>query len=129
MIMELKSRPEGVAIESGLIMANSESPAVSLFAGKQSLLGWPWLEDAWRGAPLEVRLRLDDINAFYSNTLPHPLEWLLHNNIRYVLWLPRDNVGDNRNFKPEMDQIKSRYYWHHMYGNDQDVRRRILGAK
>jgi hypothetical protein len=52
--------------------------------------------------------------------MAHPLEWLLHNNVRYVLWLPRDNVGDNQNFKPEMDQIKSRYFWHHMYGNDQN---------
>jgi uncharacterized membrane protein len=120
MIMELKSRPEGVAIESGLVMANSESPAVSLFSDKQSYLGWPWLEQAWRGNFLEVNQRLIQMNAFYAATLPHPLEWLLHNNIKYVLWLPRDNLGDNQNFKPDMDQIKSRYFWHHMYGNDQN---------
>jgi uncharacterized membrane protein len=119
MIMELKSRPDGVTIESGLVMANSESPAVALFAEKQSYLGWPWLEEAWRGSFLEVNQRLDQINAFYAGQMADPLEWLLHNNIRYVLWLPRDNAGDNRNFKPNMDKIRSRFYWHHMYGDDE----------
>jgi uncharacterized membrane protein len=118
MIRELKSRPDGVTLESGLIMANSESPAVSLFSGKQSFLGWPWLEQAWRGSFLEVNLRLEQINAFYDSTMPNPLEWLVHNNIKYILWLPRDNTGLNKNFLPNLDRIKSRYYWHHMYGDD-----------
>jgi Uncharacterized membrane protein (DUF2298) len=117
LITELKSRPDGVTIESGLIMANSESPAVSLFANKQSLLGWPWLEDAWRSSPLEVTLRLNDINGFYSASLEDSLQWLLHNNVRYILWLPRDNVDNNSHFKPVMDHIRSHYFWHTMYGD------------
>jgi hypothetical protein len=117
MITELKTRPDGVTLESGLIMANSESPAVSLFADKQSLLGWPWLEDAWRGSPLEVTLRLNDINGFYSATLEDPLQWLLHNNVKYILWLPRDNVDNNSHFQPVMDHIRSHYFWHTMYGD------------
>ena len=119
-IVELRSRPDGVTLESGLIMANSESPAVSLFSDKQSLLGWPWLEEAWRGPFLEVQERLDLLNHFYAGDMVDPLSWLLHNNVRYILWLPRDNGEKNAHFKPIMDQIKSRYYWHHCYGNDQD---------
>ena len=49
MIVELSNRPDGVTLESGLAMRNTESPAVTLFAGKQSFVGWPWLEEAWRG--------------------------------------------------------------------------------
>jgi uncharacterized membrane protein len=120
MIVELSHRPDGVALESGLQMANSESPAVSLFSGKQSFLGWPWLEEAWRGSFLEINQRFEQINAFYSATLPDPMEWLLHNNVTYVIWLPRDNADNNSRFRKLLEQIRPRYYWHHMYGNDTD---------
>jgi len=120
MIVELSSRPDGVTLESGLAMENTESPAVTLFSGKQSFLGWPWLEDVLRGPFGEVRERFDQINSFYGGTLPYPLEWLLHNNVKYIIWLPRDNVDLNSRFQPLFDKIKSRYYWHRMYGNDKD---------
>ena len=60
------------------------------------------------------------MNALYAGTLRDPLAWLLHNNVRYILWLPRDNVDKNAHFAPLREQIKPRYYWHHMYGNDGD---------
>lgn len=120
MIVELASRPDGVTLESGLAMKNTESPAVTLFAGKQSFLGWPWLEEAWRGSYLEIDQRYVQMNALYAGTLPDPLGWLLHNNVKYILWLPRDNVDKNAHFGPLRDQIRPRYYWHHMYGNDGD---------
>ncbi len=120
MIMDLSSRPDGVTIESGLVMANTESPAVTLFSGKQSLLGWPWLEVTWRGGFIDVNQRLSQINEFYSGTLDDPLGWLLHNNVRYVLWLPKDNVDHNSRFLPISEKIKPRYFWHHCYGNDLD---------
>ena len=120
MIKDLSSRPDGVTIESGLVMANTESPAVTLFSGKQSLLGWPWLEIAWRGGFIDINQRLAQMNQFYSGALPDAQGWLLHNNIRYILWLPRDNIDKNSRFLPIKEQIKSRYYWHHCYGNDTD---------
>jgi uncharacterized membrane protein len=120
MIVELSNRPDGITLESGLKMENTESPAVTLFSNKQSFLGWPWLEEAWRGPFLEVDQRYRQINALYDGTLDSPLEWLLHNNVSYILWLPRDNVNMNARFLPLYGLIKSRYYWHHMYGNDKD---------
>ena len=119
-IADLSARPEGVTLESGLIMANSESPAITLFSDKQSLLGWPWLEFAWRGSLIEVDQRLEQMNAFYSATLPDPMGWLLHNDVRYVLWLPRDNIDNNSRFRTISDRIRARYFWHHVYGNDKD---------
>jgi uncharacterized membrane protein len=120
MIVELSTRPDGITLESGLQMANSESPAVSLFSNKQNLLGWPWLEEAFRGSFLEVPERFDQINKFYDGSLPDPLGWLLHNNVRYILWLPRDNAEKNAHFGPLKEKIKSRYYWHGTYGNNED---------
>jgi uncharacterized membrane protein len=119
-IAELGSRPDGVTLESGLIMANSESPAVTLFANKQSLLGWPWMEEAYRGGFFEIPERLDQINKFYGGVSPDPLRWLLHNNVRYILWLNRDNVDHNSRFGPIREKIRQHYYWHGVYGNDND---------
>jgi len=120
MIIELRTRPDGIALESGLAMANTQSPAVSLFAGKQSLLGWPWHETTWRGPFTEIGERLTQIGAFYQGRLPDPLAWLLHNNVKYVLWLPRDNGDGNSRFRPLFDRISPRYFWHHMYGNEKN---------
>jgi len=120
-IAELASRPDGVTLESGLDMANTEAPAVSLFANKQSLLGWPWLEEDLRGSYDEIPERFEQIKGFYAGKAPDPLRWLLHNNVRYILWLPRDNTDRNARFRPIFEKIKSRYFWHGTYGNDQDV--------
>jgi hypothetical protein len=99
-------------------MENTEAPAVTLFAGKESLLGWPWHETTWRGDFFEIRARLAQVNDFYAGKLPDPLNWLLHNHVRYVVWLTRDCADNNARFGPLNDQIKSRYFWHQLYGND-----------
>jgi uncharacterized membrane protein len=121
MIIELSTRPDGVTLESGVELRNTPSPAVSLFAGKQCLLGWPWHETTWRGSFIEIHERQTHIAAFYEGDLPDPLAWLLHYNVRYVLWLPRDNMFGNARFRPLRDKIAPRYFWHHMYGDDQNL--------
>jgi uncharacterized membrane protein len=121
MIAELATRPDGVTLESGIAMKNTESPAVSLFAGKQDLLGWPWHETTWRGSFVEIRERLSQITAFYNGEAADPLAWLLHYDVKYVIWLPRDNAFGNSRFQPLFDKIKTRYFWHHMYGDDRNL--------
>jgi uncharacterized membrane protein len=115
MVIVLAARPDGVALESGIKMENTESPAITLFAGKQSLLGWPWHETTWRGAFAEIRERLAQTTDFYEGKLADPLDWLLHNNVRYVIWLPRDCVDGDSRFGPLNDKIKARYFWHELY--------------
>jgi hypothetical protein len=117
LIAELSTRPDGVTLESGLANTNTESPAVALFADKPCLLGWPWHETTWRGGFIEIQERKHQIDAFYDGSQPDPLAWLLHYNVRYVLWLPRDNAGGNSRFGPLSEKISSRYYWHHVYGD------------
>jgi len=57
-------------------------------------------------------------DAFYAGKIEDPLKWLLYNNIKYVIWLPRDNAYANARFTPIFNRISSRYYWHHLYGDD-----------
>jgi Uncharacterized membrane protein (DUF2298) len=120
LIVVLSNRPDGITLESGLAMENTESPAVTLFSNKQSFLGWPWLEEVWRDPFLDVNQRFVQIGQFYDGTLPDRLAWLLHNDVKYILWLPRDNGNNNARFRPLSEQIKSRYFWHHMYGDDKE---------
>jgi uncharacterized membrane protein len=121
LIIELKTRPDGVTLESGLVLANTEAPAIALFSNKQSLLGWPWHETTWRGSLLEIHERQTQIGAFYEGRLEDPLAWLLHNNVKYILWLPRDNVNGNARFGPISEKISPRYFWHRMYGDNKNL--------
>jgi len=113
----LEARPDGLALQSGLVMANSQSPGVVLFGRKKSYLGWPWHETTWRGDIPEIQSRLRQINDFYSGKMEQPLAWLLENDIRYITWLINDNVEENSRFAPIHAQIKSGYAWHHFYGD------------
>ncbi len=118
MILELSYMPDGVALESGLQMANTDSPSVVLFAGKPCFLGWPWHETTWRGAFEDIHERLVQNGAFYAGKMDDPLKWLLLNNVRYVLWMPVDNLGVAGRFRSIDEKIRSRYFWHHMFGGD-----------
>ena len=118
MIGELGSQPDGIAVESGVQMANTESPSLSLFSGKLSYIGWPWHETTWRGSFGEIHERMFQNDAFFAGKIQDPLNWLLHNNVRYVLWLPRDNGQGNARFGPLFARIKARYFWHHLYGDN-----------
>jgi uncharacterized membrane protein len=115
MIVVLASRPDGVVLESIPAVENSESSAIPLFSTKQSFLGWPGHEITWRGPFVEIAERKADIDAFYAGTMPDPLRWLLYNNVRYILWLPRDNGDKAALFLSLQEKIKSHYFWHKMY--------------
>lgn len=121
LIGELRSRPDGVALESGVTMANTDSPSITLFSGKFSFIGWPWHETTWRGPFEEIGERMHENDAFFAGKCPDPLDWLLSNNIRYVLWLPRDNVSGNVGFRPLLERIRPRYVWHHVYGENDSL--------
>lgn len=119
-VQTLSERPDGICLESKLTIKNSESSVLGIFSNKQALVGWPTQENIWRSEQSDIAQRMGKLNAFYEGTLDDPLTWLLENNVRYVLWLQRDNNDQNRRFVPIWNKIKSRYAWRHFYGNDGD---------
>ncbi len=121
MLVGLENRPDGVTVESGLKNENTESPAVALFAHKQSLLGWPWHESLWRGTHLEIESRSREIEALYSGTLPDPASWLIAHNVRYILWLPRDNLEHYKHLRPLIEQVRAQYTWVQFWSGDENV--------
>ena len=118
LVQALRIRPDGIALESGHPRDNPEVTALSTFGHKISFVGWSEQEAQWRNSSPVVGKRLEETQAFYKNELPDALEWLITNDIRYVLFLQRDN-GDDR-FTILRDKIKEHYSWYATYGNDRD---------
>jgi uncharacterized membrane protein len=117
-VSALQALPDGVCIDSNNSFANTDATALAIFANKQAFMGWPVQEGIWREFRTEVRDRVSQVNAFYGGKIDDPLGWLLANNVRYVLWLQKDNDDLNARFLPLWAKIKSRYAWHHFAGND-----------
>jgi uncharacterized membrane protein len=120
MVSALKARPDGICIDSGNTFANTDATVLAIYANKQAFMGWPVQEGIWREFRTEVRDRVAQVDAFYSGKMADPLGWLTENNVRYVLWLQKDNDNQNARFLPLWQKIKSRYAWRHFAGNDGD---------
>ncbi len=113
----LSARPDGIALESGHIRGNNETGVVSLFSGKSCFLGWVVHEEVlWRGMTSQVGNRLRDIGDFYEGRQEDPLKWLENSRIRYVLWLPRDNLDRPAQFARLRAALAPRFHWHGVPG-------------
>jgi uncharacterized membrane protein len=119
-VSALQARPDGICIDSGNAFGNTDATALAIFGNKQAFMGWPVQEGIWREFRTEVRDRVSQVDAFYSGKMANPLGWLLENNVRYVLWLQKDNDNLNARFVPLWKSIQSRYAWRHFAGNDGD---------
>jgi hypothetical protein len=119
-IEALRARPDGICIESNVVLVNSESSVLGVFGNKQALVGWPTHEGLWRNQQKEIGVRMTQVNDFFLGKIDDPLAWLRENNVRYVLWLQKDNDNTNCRFLPLWKKIKSGYTWRHFYGNDGD---------
>jgi hypothetical protein len=87
----------------------------ALFSGKPVLLGWPLHLLTWRGDVPDVWALNTQIQAFYAGTLPDSLDWLLANQVRYVVWSGAENGKDPQVFDRLQQQIGSRYLWKPFY--------------
>ena len=117
MVNDLKARPDGICLDSGITFTNTEASLLPIFANKASFVGWPVQMGIWRGFKLDVRTRVAKVAEFYSGAMDDPLDWLLSNDIRYVFWLQRDNDHDNERFTPLLNKIRSRYVWRQFAGS------------
>jgi len=120
LVSALQALPDGICLDSNLTFGNTDATVLPIFANKQVYMGWPVQEGIWREFRTEIRPRMAQVNAFYAGTMDDPLEWLLNNNIRYVMWLQKDNDHNNERFLPLWNKIRSRYAWRHLYGTDTD---------
>lgn len=108
--------PAGIVLERNASGAYGRTSALALFAGQPALLGWADHEWGWRGGPRPVRLRAEQVGAFYAGVLPDSLSWLLQHDVRYIVWGAAEEGLAPAAFNPIMQQIGSRYYWQALPG-------------
>jgi hypothetical protein len=116
----LRYAPKGVVLErpgdnQGAYMVTS---ALSLFSGHAAFLGWPDHLRNWGRPDAEVTRRVVDIETFYSGKMADTLGWLMHNDIRYIVWSESDNTRNPAGFGLVQQQIAARYTWHEYRSGD-----------
>jgi uncharacterized membrane protein len=114
----LKAQPRGIVLQRPATGAFTPAPALTLFAGQQAFMGWPEHEKLWRGRRADVLLREAQVKSFYAGDLPESAQWLLQNDIDFVLWLKADYELPKDSFTKVDQQIRSAYYWQEFYRAD-----------
>lgn len=117
----LAAAPPGIVLERQDQGSYGRSSALALFAGQPTLLGWADHQWLWRGSPAHVRQRAEQIAAFYLGQQPDSLAWLLHHEVRYIVWNGIEPGATAAAFGHIAQQIGSRYHWQafHVAGEQQ----------
>lgn len=117
----LQVAPDGVVLEGledgGAYMPSS---ALSLFAGKPVVIGWPTHEAQWRGGPTFITSVAEQARAFYHGNLPNAPTWLAMNQVRYIVWTRRDETRDATARRRIYEQISGAYRWKPFWVNGED---------
>ena len=118
----LKNAPDGIVLESIEQGAYSNSTALTLFANKSLVLGWPDHVNQWRGYPAYVTNQASAIRAFYKAELLDPLKFLKQYPVQTIIWSLEDEQRMPNSRLKLQDQINPDYYWRAFYENgDQAV--------
>jgi len=117
----LAAAPPGIVLERQDQGSYGRSSALALFAGQPALLGWADHQWLWRGSPAHVRGRAEQIAAFYHGQQADSLAWLLHHEVRYIVWNGSEPGATPQAFAAIAQQIGSRYHWQafHVAGEQQ----------
>lgn len=110
----LKVNPRGVFVESPDNMAFCQVGAFSLFSGQPTLLGWASHEQLWRGYLTDTYDRYLNIKKLYTGDMVDPLKFLKAHDVRYILWLPRDNANKEALVKLSA-QLAPEFHWNEFY--------------
>ncbi|MBS0660069.1 MAG: hypothetical protein JSR82_17660 [Verrucomicrobia bacterium] len=117
----LTKAPKGIVLESPDNMAFCQVGAYGLFSQQPTLLGWASHEQLWRNYLTDTYDRYLKIKEFYEGKMADPAAWLKGFEVRYILWLPRDN--NNKEALARLSaQLAADYQWHEFYrANDYAV--------
>jgi uncharacterized membrane protein len=111
----LKVQPPSIVLQRPETGAFTPAPALTLFAGQRAFMGWPEHEKLWRGMRADVPLREAQVKSFYAGELPDSAQWLLQNDIDFVLWLKPEYDLPKGTFEKIDEQIRHAYYWQEFY--------------
>ena len=110
MLSHLKAAPKGLVLEEVGYEAYMDQSGIALLAEQPSLVGWINHENLWRGNPPLINRLAQNIEQFYKGENAQALDWLLQNNVRYVLVTARKPMTPETQAKIHA-QIGSAYSW------------------
>lgn len=119
LINYLRNAPYGIVLENEYGNAYTNTSLYGLFTGKPVLLGWPIHLLTWRGDVPDVWALNAQIQKFYTGDFSGSLEWLLLNDVQYVVWSGAENDKNPQAFAKIQQQISSRYAWKEFYAADE----------
>lgn len=119
LINYLKDAPHGIVLENEYGNAYTNTSLYGLFSGKPVLLGWPIHLLTWRGDVPDVWALNAQIQKFYTGDLSYSLDWLLLNDVQYVVWSGTENDKNPKAFAKIQQLIGSRYAWKEFYAADE----------
>lgn len=105
----LEAAPDGIILENVLDNAYSNTSIYGIFNGKPVLLGWPSHLRTWHGDVPRIWLLKEEIDKFYKGELEDSLAWLQSNQVRYIVFSPKD---DDKAFEKINERVKGHYDWH-----------------
>ena len=113
--------PQGVVLEGlGAEGAYTPTSALALFAGKPAAMGWPNHEGQWRNNPAFISTNAEQARAFYRGVLADAPGWLELNDVRYIVWVRRDQTREPTARLQIQEQIVDTYYWKPFWKNGDD---------
>ena len=112
----IKGSPKGVVLENIGYEAYMDQSGIALLAEQPSLIGWINHENLWRGNPPAIARLAKNIEQFYKGENPNARDWLLQNQVRYVLVTARKPMAPEVQAKIQA-QIGSAYSWQE-FGKD-----------
>jgi hypothetical protein len=121
MLTFLKMQKHGVLMEKPDERAFAQVGAFSLFTGLPSIIGWTSHENLWRNDQTDIEVRYNKTNDLYAGTLAEPLRFLDAHQVRFILWLPRNNKPDAPDAQARLNATLSpKYDWNEFcrVGND-----------
>jgi uncharacterized membrane protein len=118
----LRAAPAGIVLESKINDAYNRNPLLTINAGKTALLGWVHHLSTWGRDASPLMGRAWAVENFYKGEKADALDWLVGNDVRYVVWNAGDNQQTPGSWPKIHGQISPRYYWHEFYAGGDSYR-------
>lgn len=115
MLNYLRCAEAGIVLDRNDKGSYAKSSTFAMFSDKPALLGWADHECMWRGSLNHVRILGDQVTAFYAGKKQDSLEWLIHNNVRYIVWGADEYANAPTALQSIQSQIGDYYFWNEFY--------------
>jgi hypothetical protein len=139
----LKDADKGIVLESNLTKNNdkgayTDTTVIPLFAQQPSAYGWKSHLHTWNGYSRHLEYMYNDIVDVYANKHADALGFLLHHDVKYMVWTGTDtfrhddpsipNNGASRAvWNGINDAIKAKYHWRSFYNEGKNGRFNEVG--